>query len=191
MTTAYDLRARSTAARMLATIGGGGKGQTVTLTAKVVAGYIPGSGSPTEAAPAVQTGSGVVDTYKGFQIDASRIRAGDIKLLLSPGLSDLIQGRTQEVGIGDPGNLHRVLKCQEESGPGPLLGLHVQKILSLVRGRPLGHLIRRVPGQDLGQRTLAGTVGSHDRMHLAPVHAERDAVEDLLLARLGVEVVDL
>ena len=93
--TAYDVRSAATAARMLAPISQGGKGQPVIITKPQAAGtYDPTTGAVTNATPTTQTGSGVVFPYttfirSGIKDEAgSLIRAGDQQLLLSPFAAD-------------------------------------------------------------------------------------------------------
>ncbi len=81
--TAYDVRAKAQAARVLNTIAGGGKGQAVTLTRQVTGGYNLANGTDT-LTTTTQTGSGVDMDYSSRAIDGDLVKAGDRKLLLSP-----------------------------------------------------------------------------------------------------------
>ena len=60
---------------------------------------------------------------------------------------------------------------------------------------PRGDRVLRVAGDRVGQRRLARAVGAHDRVRLAVADGERDPLEDLLGAVLGldrdVQVLDL
>lgn len=86
MAEAYDIRARASAARKLAPISQGGKGQEVTL-------HQPGSDGVFDPATETTTGatspvdhdsSGVEEAYSAFSISSGVVAAGDIKFLLSP-----------------------------------------------------------------------------------------------------------
>src|SRR5688572_9662885 len=57
--------------------------------------------------------------------------------------------------------------------------------------RPRSHLIPRPPAEHVAQRRLARPVRPHDRMHLARVDAEREALEDRLAGNVGLEIIDL
>ena len=57
--------------------------------------------------------------------------------------------------------------------------------------RPLGHLVARVAGDDVGQGALAGAVRPHQRVDLALVDRQVDALEDLLAVDRGVQILDL
>ena len=52
-----------------------------------------------------------------------------VDLLLAARLADLVVRRAEEVGVGDAGNLHRVLEGEEDARLGPLLGLQLEQIL--------------------------------------------------------------
>lgn len=82
--TAYDVRAKATAGRMLAPIANGGKGQVVTITTTTGGAFNEATDTTTGATTTTQTGSGVVENYSAHSIDGTVIQAGDIKLLLSP-----------------------------------------------------------------------------------------------------------
>ena len=105
-------------------------------------------------------------------------------------LPDLVVGRAEEVGVGDAGDLDRVLEGEEHARLGPLLGLQVEQVLPAVEHRAAGHLVGRVAGQHLGQRALARAVRAHDGVHLAGVDREVDALEDLLVAGARAQVSD-
>lgn len=80
----YDLEAQSNAASALGLVASGGNGMAVTLR------RLTGSTrdnttlvtTPTYAADVIA--SGVQEAYRAFEIDGARIKAGDIKFLLSP-----------------------------------------------------------------------------------------------------------
>lgn len=83
--TAYDLRARATASRMLAPVSRGGKGQEVTLHQPAVTSYDPATDTTTVVTAAQDhIGSGVETKYDARSVAAGLVQAGDIKLLLSP-----------------------------------------------------------------------------------------------------------
>jgi hypothetical protein len=54
-----------------------------------------------------------------------------------------------------PGNLHRVLECEEEAGAGALFGLHLQQVFAVEQHRALGDLVARTAREDMAQRALA------------------------------------
>ncbi len=91
MSVAYDVRARATAARMLAPIARGGKGQSITLSQSVRGTSDPATGPPVPTVTTL-TVSGVVFEYpitirsRGGQRDEPNtvILSGDKQLLLSP-----------------------------------------------------------------------------------------------------------
>lgn len=81
--TDFDVRARATAARMLAPKPKG-KGQRVTLNTPGQSTYNPETGATTTGNPLTEYGSGVVEKIASFNIDEDKVRTGDIKFMLSP-----------------------------------------------------------------------------------------------------------
>jgi hypothetical protein len=74
---------------------------------------------------------------------------------------------------------------------GALFGLELEQVLPVEGHLAAGHLVRRVPGEHLRERALARAVRPHDGVHLARVHGEVDAVEDLLVADGGRQILDI
>ncbi len=107
------------------------------------------------------------------------------------GLPDLVVRRPQEVGVGDAGDLDRVLEGQEHALLGPLFRLQVEQVLALVGHLAAGDRVRRVAGQHLRQRALARPVGPHDGVHFAGIHREADTAKDLPLTSRRGQVPDL
>jgi hypothetical protein len=82
--TAYDLRARASAARMLKPVSQGGKGQAVTITTPASGTFNAATDTATGGSAATQTGSGVEVEYDARSIDGTTVRMGDKQFLLSP-----------------------------------------------------------------------------------------------------------
>jgi hypothetical protein len=82
----YD-RAKATARRLLLPRSAGGNGLELTLMQTVHAEYNPATGG---SASTVQSfdGSGFRENYKQSDIDGTRIKQGDFKILISPVLLD-------------------------------------------------------------------------------------------------------
>ena len=113
-----------------------------------------------------------------------------VHLVEAPCLPKLVVGGAQEVRVGDARDLDRILEREEEALLGALFRSHGEQILAVVRRGARRDVVARVACQHLRQRALARAVGSHDGVDLALVNAERDAMENLVLADAGVEVVD-
>ena len=101
-----------------------------------------------------------------------------------------VQRCAQEVAVGDPGDLDRVLERQEDPRPRALVRLLLQQVLVEKADRALADLVAVAPGEHVGQRGLARSVRAHDRVHLAGAHREVDPLEDHLVLDAGVEVLD-
>ena len=108
-----------------------------------------------------------------------------VELRLAAVLADGVERRLEEVGVGDAGDLDRVLEREEHAFAGPLLGVHVEQVLALVEDLALGDLVGVAAGQDAGERALAGAVRPHDGVDLAGVDRQVDALEDLACPRRG------
>lgn len=82
----YD-RAKATATRLLSPRSAGGKGLELTLKRTTQGEYDPSTGGST---PSIETfdGSGFRENYKQSDIDGTRIKQGDFKILISPVLLD-------------------------------------------------------------------------------------------------------
>ena len=101
---------------------------------------------------------------------------------LEHGQVDALAGRqrlAQELDDRDAGDLLGVLEGEEHAGLGPHLGGPVGDVVALVEDAPAGDLVLRVGQQGVGERRLARAVGAHDGVHLAGLHDQVDAPEDL------------
>src|ERR1019366_3194 len=101
-----------------------------------------------------------------------------------------VERRAQEVQVAHPGDLHRVLEGEEDSGRGPVLGRQGEQVLALEEDRA-GDVVGLVAGHHVGEGALARAVGAHDGVYLARSNFEVDPPKDLIVADLGVEVLDL
>jgi len=82
----YD-RAKASAARMLAPRSRGGKGLELSLVRITTGEYDPETGT-TPVTTTQYDGSGFRENYRQQDIDGSRIKQGDVKILISPLLLD-------------------------------------------------------------------------------------------------------
>ncbi len=96
-------------------------------------------------------------------------------------------GRAQEVADRDTGDLDGILHREEEAGAGALVDGHGEHVLAVERHGAAGDGVLRVAGDAVGERRLAGAVGTHDRVRLAGPHGEVDPAQDLLGAVLGLD----
>ena len=86
MSDIYD-RAKASAARMLAPRSKGGKGLELSLLRVTTGEYDPDTGT-TPVTTVQYDGSGFRENYRQQDIDGSRIKQGDVKILISPLLLD-------------------------------------------------------------------------------------------------------
>lgn len=83
----YD-RAKTSAARMLAPRSRGGKGLELILRRTVEGEYDPETSTTQDSSVVEHHGSGFRENYRQQDIDGSRIKQGDVKILISPLLLD-------------------------------------------------------------------------------------------------------
>ena len=94
----------------------------------------------------------------------------------------LVDGEPEEVGVGDARDLDGVLEGEEDALLRTVLWLEVEQVLSLaILHGAARHLVGRVAHEHLGKGALARAVGPHDRVHLAALHLEVDALEDTVV----------
>ena len=75
--------------------------------------------------------SGSISTSLSFSSSRSRNSIG-VDLLLAARLADLVVRGAQEVGVGDAGDLDRILEREEDARLRALLGLQLEQILPVV-----------------------------------------------------------
>src|SRR3954452_13108644 len=103
-------------------------------------------------------------------------------------LADGIKRGAQEIGVADAWNFDGILKGEEDAHAGSLLRGHVQQVLPFEKHITFSDAISLAPGQDARERALAGAVGPHYGVHLAPVDLEIQAAEDFFVLDLCVEI---
>jgi hypothetical protein len=122
----YD-RAKAAATRMFAPRSKGGKGLELTLTRTTQGEYDPATGGST---PTVQSfdGSGFRENYKQSDIDGTRIKQGDFKILISPVLlngSDMPKPESQDRIMFD-GDIYTIQNVDPWDYAGLAVGYSVQ-----------------------------------------------------------------
>lgn len=122
----YD-RAKVTATRLLAPRSAGGKGLELTLVRTTQGEYDPdASGSITTTQN--YDGSGFRDSYKQSDIDGTRVKQGDFKILISPVLldgSDMPLPKSQDV-VHFAGDIYTVQSVEPWDYAGVAVGFSVQ-----------------------------------------------------------------
>ena len=111
-----------------------------------------------------------------------------VELRLAVVLALGVERGLQEVGVVHAGDLDGVLEGHEDAFARPLVGIHLEEVLALEQHRAAGHFVFRMAGQRPRQGALAGAVGPHDGVHLAGVHREIDAAEDLFAFGLYLQI---
>ncbi|WP_236248312.1 hypothetical protein [Pseudomonas mosselii] len=126
MTDIYD-RSRALAVRMLAPREKGGKGAEMTLQRRQQGAYDPVAGGATTITVS-HAGSAFRDTYGQKDIDGTRIKQGDVKLLVSPQKldgTDLPVPTTQDHVIFD-GKTYTLIAVSPWNYAGLAVGFEVQ-----------------------------------------------------------------
>ena len=111
----------------------------------------------------------------------------DLDRLLALG----VDRHAQEVGDRHAGDRDRVLEGEEQACLGAVVRLGLGDVLAFEGDRALGDLVGGVAEQGVGHRRLAGAVGPHQGVDLAPADVEVDAPEDLALLDAHMQVSDL
>src|SRR4029079_5523990 len=103
-----------------------------------------------------------------------------VELLEPLPLARSIDRGAQEVEVADARDLDRVLEREEEALARALLGLEREQVQAVVRDRAASDIVAGTAREHVRERRLAGTVRSHDRVHLARVDREVESLENLL-----------
>ncbi len=93
----------------------------------------------------------------------------------------------EELDHRDAGDLLGVLEGEEHAGLGPLVGRPLGDVVAEELDRPGGDLVLGRAHQRAAEGRLAGSVRAHDGVHLAGVHREIEAPQDL--GALGDQIV--
>ena len=116
------------------------------------------------------------------------IRCGELRLAALLALG--VDRRAQERHAGDARNLQRILKREEQTLGGALVGLHRQHVLPFEQDPALRDEVFLLAGEHIGERRLARAVRAHAGMDLPLLDREIETVEDLLGVDLDVQVFD-
>src|SRR4249919_236352 len=114
-----------------------------------------------------------------------------VQLALATRLALRVDGGAQEVGVVHARDLDRVLEGEEHAAGGTLFRLQRKQVATFEGHRTGDDFIAFATSDDIAERGLAGAVWTHDRVHLARLHFEREALEDFLAGDADVEVFDL
>ena len=106
-------------------------------------------------------------------------------------LTHSVNGGLQEFHVAHTGDLHRVLKRQEDTLAGAVFRFHFLKILAFKGDRAFRHVIARTASKDVAKGALAGSIGAHDGVHLAGLNGEAQSTKDVLAINAGVQVFNL
>lgn len=126
MSDIYD-RAKVSAARLLAPRPAGGKGVELTLKRTTQGEYDPATGGSTPTVEVLE-GSGFRENYKQSDIDGTRIKQGDFKILISPVLldgSDMPQPKSLDAITFD-GDTYTIQNADPWNYAGLAVGFSVQ-----------------------------------------------------------------
>jgi hypothetical protein len=102
-----------------------------------------------------------------------------------------VHDHAQVLRDGHAGDRDRVLERHEQARARPLVRLGGGDVLTVEQHLALGDLEVRVPHQRVRQGRLARAVGAHQGMELARADVQVHALEDRLVTRRDVQVLDL
>ena len=113
---------------------------------------------------------------------------GGRKRFLAAETALLIDGQLHEAGHRDARNLHRILETQEKPQTRPVLYGHIQQVAPHEGRRTFGDGELLVTREHRRERRFARAVRPHDGVHLAGLHLQVDAPENLLAIDRGVQI---
>ena len=105
--------------------------------------------------------------------------------------ADRIHGRPQEVVVRDARDFHRILEGEEDALARAGFGVELSEVLAVEEHLALRDLEGGSAHQHVGEGALAGSVGTHDGVHLTGTDREIDSLENGGVARAGVQPADL
>ena len=106
--------------------------------------------------------------FRSFAFSLLKLQELDrIELWLAKVLALGVERGLEEVGVGDAGDLDRILERHEHAFACALVGIHLEKVVPLVDHFAARNHVLRVPGQHTRERALAGTVWPHDGVDFA------------------------
>lgn len=103
-------------------------------------------------------------------------------------LALFVDCRTHKVHHRHPRNLDRCLERQEDSLVCTVFGREGQQVLAVEGDGAVCHFIGGMAHKDIAQRTLSGTVLTHEGVHLAVADGEIDAFQYLFAIDAGMQV---
>ena len=101
-----------------------------------------------------------------------------------------VEGGGEEVDEAHAGQLDGVLQREEQAAGGALVRRQAEQLLAVDGDRARGDLVVAAAHEHVRQRRLARAVRPHERVHLARLHLEVDAAQDLVALDRRVEVDD-
>ena len=123
------------------------------------------------------------------------LNAGEVHAIMGPNgsgkstLSYVLAGRPgYEITGGSvqfEGQDLTTLAPEERARAGLFLGFEREQVTALELHAATGDLVARAAGEHIGQRALARAIGTHDGVHFARVHRQRQSVQHVLAAHLG------
>jgi hypothetical protein len=102
-----------------------------------------------------------------------------------------VHDHAQVLGHGHAGDRDRILERHEQAGARALVRLGLGDVDAVEEDLAVGHLEVRMAHQRVGERRLARAVGAHQRMELTGADVQVHPLEDLLVTRRDVQVLDL
>ena len=114
-----------------------------------------------------------------------------VELRLAEVLPLGVQRGLKEVGVVDARNLDRILKGHEDPFARARIRIHVEQIAPFETHFPARDVVLGMARQRAGQRALARPVRPHDGVYFAGVHVEIDPLEDFLVLRADLQILDL
>ena len=114
-----------------------------------------------------------------------------VELWLTEVLALGVERRLEKVGVGDAGDLDRILERHEHAFAGALVGIHLEEVVPVVEHFAGGDDVFGVTGESACERAFARAVRPHDGVDFTSLDVEIDALEDQLVLGLNLKILDI
>ncbi len=150
------------------------------------------AGEPVVQVPGRELAGNLEILHGGEEVRAELGDRHRILFATARGLAVRVDRAPQEARHSDARDCMRVLERKEEAALCSLVRTELGQVLSVEEDLALGHLVRWVAHEGVGERRLPGTVRPHDGVLLPEIDLEVDTLDDLgAVLQSDVQIPDL